>query len=633
MIYTCPNCGGYFDAKQFQTFGDHSATTAKCKYCGATFNFKSIHTSHVINGYNALAAGHYADAYRSFGYAIDLTKDEDGQTIHELAYVDAYLGRALAQFDVQVVYEDEVGMEEDAPPMIICHSPHKDRFQDCDDFNNAAYLINKIPNNAHRARQLKRLQDYADYIDGIKDMYDKLDMEGKDYQLFIAYEDLSKDRAEAYEMAQKVKKMIPTKHISKIFCPDPDEADKNMVNYEAKILYALNHSQCMLVLVDRDVDNRLIEMYSRFDEIRRQNRNRNKGIKIGFVRYSGQFQLHLGDHKVTENIFRDADRDGIVNFVLQTNGISVSNWPDITDKDKDKDKDNKKKENIVEIEESVGAPPVILDSAHVSFGRYPQSRENSQIIKKHFIDTFGRPTAEAPGDWKPLCCDKKEKQPYMWYVEDTVNGSRYRAVYFVRYREVYSYDDNSPKAEAQRKNGYILRDVHVFKYEPVIWNVIKTTEGAMPSATLMTSMGLDARGFNDAAYGNEFMESTLAQWLNREMIQTLFVEEELTWLYKRNGYHVRLLDADIELDSPATRLKVKNYNIGGSDYFLCVGGSLLYRNVNAYWVESDSDREADKAAVIFPSVDAEVREMPLDCTTVAVVPTIRIRLPESGKDI
>jgi hypothetical protein len=146
-------------------------------------------------------------------------------------------------------------------------------------------------------------------------------------------------------------------------------------------------------------------------------------------------------------------------------------------------------------------------------------------------------------------------------------------------------------------------------------------------------MGLDARGFNDAAYGNEFMESTLAQWLNREMIQTLFVEEELTWLYKRNGYHVRLLDADIELDSPATRLKVKNYNIGGSDYFLCVGGSLLYRNVNAYWVESDSDREADKAAVIFPSVDAEVREMPLDCTTVAVVPTIRIRLPESGKDI
>lgn len=625
MIYTCPNCGGYFDAKQFRATDGKQNAEAKCKYCGSTFNFKSIHTSHVVNGYNYLAAGEYSGAYRSFSYALELTKDEKGESILELAYVDAYLGRALAQFDVQVVYEEEVGGEE-APPVIICHTAHKERFEDCPDFQNAVYLIGKIANSGHRARQEKRLLYYADYIDGIKDMYDKLEREGKEYQLFVAYEDLSKDRAEAYVVAQKICKSIPSKYIDRIFCPDPDEAEVNMIHYEAKILYALNHSQCMLALVDRDVDNRLIEMYTQFDEIRRRPANRQKGMGLGFVRYSGQFQLHIGDRTVTENIFSDTDSKRINSFVLRANGMTVD-----FDSDEAEEIDGGGPPSFI-IEDliddlPVGTAPQFTDENRVIFGKYPQSRENSQLVKKHFFDRFGRPSPDAPGEWLPLFTGKKDSIPYTWYVEDTVNDSRYRAVYFTRYREVYAVSENSPKPEVQRKNDYVLRDIHVFKYEPVIWNVMKRSEGYPGTANLIASMGLDAVCFNQAPYGNEFDYASLSQWMNREMLANIFSSDELSWLYSRNGLHLRLLDADIELDSPAIREKVKNYNIGGSDYFRCVGGSVLERNVNAYWVESDREVPADRAAVIFPSVDAEVRDMPLDCTTVAVVPTLKIRLP------
>ena len=626
MLYTCPQCGGCFDTKQFTTKPDNT-TVVKCKYCGVEFEFKSIHVSHVTNGYNALASGRYTEATKHFGYALDLKHEDRSGTIKDLSYVDAHLGRALSQFDVQIVYNEQIGMDEAKPPIIICHTPHKERFQDANDFLIAVELVESIPDRAHRERKMKRLMAFAEYIDGINDYYNRLEREGKEYQLFIAFEDLSKDRAEAYHMATTIHKLMANaQKINRVFCPNPDEADENMITYEAKILYALNHSQCMLALVDRDVDNRLIEMYSRFDAIRNDPVNRSKRIQLGFVRYSGQYQIHLNNQRVQENIFQRDDEDQIINFVLAANNIRgmgpipvpvpVPQGVPVP---------------VPVPSESVGTshPPVFIDDNHVVFGNYPQSREMSLTVKKFFFDKYGRPNPAAPGAWNSLYLDRRNGQPYSWYVDDEVDGVRYRAVYFSRYRDVFTVNEENPRAESQRKNNYLNRDIYVFRFEPVTWYVLRRMRSGVETAILVCSRGLDAMAFNENRYDNEWRHSTLADWMNGEFADLLFTPEEQEWLFSFDGRKLGLLNVDREMQSPEARRTVGSFNIGGTDYFRCIGGSIFDGNVNAYWVESEAYLDADRAAVIFPSVTGKAGEMPSDCTTVAVVPSIEISIPNN----
>ena len=135
--------------------------------------------------------------------------------------------------------------------------------------------------------------------------------------------------------------------------------------------------------------------------------------------------------------------------------------------------------------------------------------------------------------------------------------------------------------------------------------------------------------FNESRYDNDWRYSTLADWMNGEFADLLFTPEEQEWIFSFDGRKLGLLNVDREMQSPEARRTVGSFNIGGTDYFRCVGGSIFDGNVNAYWVESGAYLDADRAAVIFPSVSGSAGEMPSDCTTVAVVPSIEISIPNN----
>lgn len=172
-------------------------------------------------------------------------------------------------------------------------------------------------------------------------------------------------------------------------------------------------------------------------------------------------------------------------------------------------------------------------------------------------------------------------------------------------------------------------NIYVFEFEPIVWNEM---EMSLNSAVLVSAMGLDSRCFNEQQLCGDWRESTLRTWLNKDFMETAFTPEEREFLYERNGEYVFLIDDERDLGKDRLKSLIDAYNINGSDYFKCIGGSCD-NNVSNMWVSSSRNfGDPDRAATIRPHSNGRVEGYYSDCTSVSVVPKIVVQLTSFSTD-
>ena len=167
---------------------------------------------------------------------------------------------------------------------------------------------------------------------------------------------------------------------------------------------------------------------------------------------------------------------------------------------------------------------------YVYFGSYPQTKVSDETL----LNTLNAKAGELPTEENSYLWNSYGYyvsgyvKDYMWYIDDEVDGSKYRGVYFTSYRP-FPCDDGS-YSTFQDDNGYFERTTYWFKYEGIKWRVL-TESGNR--AFLMCDIAIDAQQYYHDEYGtrtidgkmvysNNYAESEIRKWLNETFYNTAF---------------------------------------------------------------------------------------------------------------
>lgn len=668
MIYTCQICGAGFKKEQLEPAIKSKAKFIRCVYCGNDNDFGSMETSHIARGYERLEYGDFFGASMQFGEAISGVDHLDNASMPKRANIEAYFGQALAHFSVQVIYNAEIA-ELDDPLETNCYECKEHYFADSYDYQMALSIASYIPDPDLRAATIARFNRFAKKIDGIKKVYDRKALQNTKYQLFIACED---DDTTNLNVANKIRNGLPDEIKSnKVFVNDPDEYSEEA--YEGEILYAIHNSTCMLVVADDVINSRLMNMYNRFCKIMLGEQQRYNKRELLFVRFKGMTEIILSNARIKKHVFEFDQVHEYNDFVLLANGIDPKGkrWKIVVNAGVDFEVTSK---NPVEAEDGDDvvfdisiAPECTFDSVnigeydtrtgkltvknvrnhlninfcvksaegsrvglslaefdtigkHCVFGSYPQRKLHdleAKQIESHFLP---KPSALAYDGWEVMFTSKTGR-PYTWYKDKEIDGKKYRAVCFARYRDVFTCREfDRPGLTVQFGAGYKNSTIYIFEYSPIEWNVL---EEGMNSATLVTSVGLDAHEYN-SDFCSIWECTTLRTWLNEDFLNTAFSEDQKKFLFHSEDEYVFLIDRKRDLGQIDFRDKLNTYNIRCTDYFGCVGGRSFNGDVCNFWVK-DENEDGDSASAVQPHAVGSIIPLGIDNTTVAVIPKIKVR--------
>ncbi len=172
----------------------------------------------------------------------------------------------------------------------------------------------------------------------------------------------------------------------------------------------------------------------------------------------------------------------------------------------------------------------------IYFGEYPQTLVDDPTLTAALEQEAGKkPTASDQGNWTSYgYYYSGAVTDYMWYIDLSYQGFRYRGVYFTDYRPASATGD-SMSDKHQQLNGYNANTVYWFQYEPIEWRILEEKDGA---AFLVANIVLDSRQFYHIAsddprdvngqqvYGNNYKESDIRAWLNAAFYETAFGASE-----------------------------------------------------------------------------------------------------------
>ena len=593
-VFKCNVCGFNFRKKDIEPAIANNDTSIECPSCGSLIRFNAKMQGHVDKGYDELSKAEFHIADGEFSLALDM----DSQPTH-----DAYLGAALSQFRIQTVFKDD---QTDNDPDFYFHNVGNRYFCESSYFRKAINATQQLDATVASV-ELDKLDRYAKKIDHFKDCYERFENENVTYDVFIAMEDRGKDAEENYKIALKVKNALPSK-ISRIFLPEIDNY-QDETQYEAAILYAIKHSKSMIVVADSDMDFRLRSVYLRYFNDKPTNRKRMCFVKFRDTEDVGLPQNYFA--RLGDNLFNFHDgskpyRD----FICDVLGI-IS---------RDNEKENGTKEqqggdeyyNVAPKQPTETTVYKQIDATHYQFGYYPQRQETSKAI----VDVFkksGLPERDNSNGWNTLYCDA-DNEPVAWYTDKQVGDKTYRGVYFVSYREQFLLHPRGGMG-SQAGHRYMTSNLYCFEFQPITWKVVNSRR---LSLELVTDVALDAQQFNGSGTDNSWENSHLRSWLNSEFLNTAFGECELDSLGSfENDDSVLILN---QSDDKAA-IKRGSRVLTGTDYFKCVGGSIIKNVINSYWIVGNS-ADSSEANVVYPSYGNEVTVQPTDCTSVAVLPKI-----------
>lgn len=603
MICFCSKCCAPFDAEEINRAIKEKKSVVQCKFCSNTTEI-NVKSSSIAKGYEALEKSKFNEAVGHFAQAIENSAPFKPAP-------DAYIGAALAQYNVQTVFKEDNYDN----PQLICHTDNSTYKAFCDSemFKKA---LDAIP-NADLEKERQRLYDFARTIDTVTKNYSDIKREKGDdfyYGAFIVCgEAVNKDN---FLLANKIGNLLPRDKYT-VFLQEPyelrgnSEADK--LFYDAEILFAIDRSKCMLVISDDNIDLRRRSIYSRYFK--------SKGEKgIAFIANTWDSPIILPDGKRAENLFKFDDTHAVISFVAKLNGrLDVGGSVLITEQEEEVAAVEDDEKTKICDDNKFGLP--VIDGNSVTFGSYPQREEKNEEILA-FFNSFDKPNLRDNTDWRILFRNKTGK-PYAWYRDEEYKGKKYRAVYYLRLRKAFTLQ-NSDREGAQRANRYENTGrIYCFEFQPIVWEIAKKT---LKWTALISGVGLDSREYNCKISDSEWEMSSLYEWLNTEFIETAFNETQAEWLCGIYGYgedcRVFIPDADDDKDF----CRAEGAQKGITDYFKCVGGGLATSGgVNSYWVTDKNNERYDEAKVIDPNIRGITTQY-VDCTMVAVVPKIVVKL-------
>ena len=226
----CRNCGAEIDIETAVN------GVVQCEYCRSKFTLpkeditpaalKFLH-----DGESSLYICRFDDAYSFYKKAAELSPKEP----------EAYWGMAISQFKVQYV-KDEVN--DRLQP--ICHHISTDKISDNSNYKKALSLAT--------AEQRAEYERQAEEIDYIREEFYKLKQTGKEYDCFICVkvtDDTTKQRTEDYKHADDIYFDLKGKGYNPFFS-ERELGEVTGADYEARILYSLYTSECMIVVCGKE---------------------------------------------------------------------------------------------------------------------------------------------------------------------------------------------------------------------------------------------------------------------------------------------------------------------------------------------------------------------------------------------
>ncbi len=176
----------------------------------------------------------------------------------------------------------------------------------------------------------------------------------------------------------------------------------------------------------------------------------------------------------------------------------------------------------------------------IEFGSYPQTKVTDEAllsqldeIEKEWISYGYYSGTGTYGDGKMAPDD------YMKYCDITLNGEKYRAVFFDKYRSEYIHYSVTATVGSsnmhQSRNGYLINTVYYFKYEPLQWRVLDPKTGMILCESIIDSQAYNnymltndqntniRYGDPDKTYfASNWENSSLRAWLNNDFLNTAF---------------------------------------------------------------------------------------------------------------
>lgn len=170
----------------------------------------------------------------------------------------------------------------------------------------------------------------------------------------------------------------------------------------------------------------------------------------------------------------------------------------------------------------------------IEFGSYPQGYISSyNPLFNSLINLVGiMPTDENHRNWNVFSdfvveCQFKEDG---FYKDFEYNGDKYRATYYLRPRSVTAVQPYNDDYYGYQHviNGYYVKEVHIFKYEPIIWEVMKSGDGIsfLAPTNMLDNTYFSAYEEPDGYYANNYEHSFIRKFINDEFYNTAFSEEE-----------------------------------------------------------------------------------------------------------
>lgn len=186
----------------------------------------------------------------------------------------------------------------------------------------------------------------------------------------------------------------------------------------------------------------------------------------------------------------------------------------------------------------------LRDGNYLYFGTYPQTEVTDAATTAVLSTAAGtRPTYQNARNWTSYgYYINGAASNYMWYIDLTYSGEKYRGVYFTSYRPFNTALSGSADNSNVDDNGYSHSTVYWFKYEPIKWRILSETSG---EALIFCEMAIDSQNFyivadrserkiihenevEEIIYENNYLYSTIRTWLNETFYNTAFSAAEKT---------------------------------------------------------------------------------------------------------
>ena len=183
------------------------------------------------------------------------------------------------------------------------------------------------------------------------------------------------------------------------------------------------------------------------------------------------------------------------------------------------------------------------DGDYIYFGSYPQTEVKDGAITSALNSAAGAlPTSANNGNWTSYgYYISGTVQDYMWYIDLTYGGEKYRGVYFTSYRPPFTGGSSLAGNSDQDENGYNVNSAYWFRYEPVKWRILEESNG---TALLLCEMIIDSREYyheerrdsfshnGGSGYANNYALSNIRKWLNETFYNTAFTELQRSIILK-----------------------------------------------------------------------------------------------------